>query len=255
MMMMNKETCPENREECSLDSRDDMSNRSSKFDERSAESDHQDGKALASRESKAVWHLRLLVFAVLLLTMVLFSLGTYFYTSNAETDEFEQQFHEDATKVLQSLGESLDKAIAGVDTMVLSMLSYARDTNQTWPYVTVPDFESRSAKFLALTNAVVFMQFTLITPETRGKWEAYSADNGPAWAEKSIDYLKRNDMFQDVYEALNITDPFYLDFIHDYSAWGVEDPQGLPQNDSGPFLPMWQSAPLIPTAGAPVYNW
>jgi hypothetical protein len=185
--------------------------------------------------------------------MILFALGTYFYTTNAETDEFEKQFNEDAIKVLQSLGESLDKAIAGVDAMVLNMLSYARDTNQTWPYVTIPDFEARSAKFLALTNAVVFLQFMLITPETRDKWEAYTAEHGRVWTEQSIEYLKRNDMFQDAYRTLNITEPEYLEFIHDYSAWGVEGHQGLPRNNSGPFLPMWQSAPLIPTT--PVYNW
>ena len=97
------------------------------------------------------------------------------------------------------------------------------------------------------------MEFLLVTPETRPEWEAYSAKHGRDWATKSIEYLKSNDMFQDVYKARNITEPEYLDMIHDYSAWGVENPKGLPDDHPGPFLPMWQSAPLIPTT--PVYNW
>ena len=107
-------------------------------------------------------------------------------------------------------------------------LSYARDHDQTWPFVTIPDFESRSQKFLSLTKAVVFMEFILVTPETRPAWEEYTKENGRAWAEDSIAYLKRNDLFQDVYKKRNITTPQYLDFVHDYSAWGVEDPKGLP---------------------------
>ena len=97
------------------------------------------------------------------------------------------------------------------------------------------------------------MEFLLVTPETRSEWEAYSAKHGPTWAEKSIEYLKNNDMFQDVYKARNITEPEYIEVVHDYSAWGVEDPEGLPDDYPDPMLPMWQSAPLIPTT--PVYNW
>lgn len=208
---------------------------------------------IGQRETKFVVRLRRLVCLVLVISMGLVAFVTYYYLSNSERDDFEQRYHENAHKVLATLGASLDKAIAGVDAFVIDMLSYARGTEQTWPFVTIPDFEARSAKFLSLTKAIVFQEYVLVTPTTRSSWEAYSKQNGPAWAEKSIDYLKRNDLFQDQFVARNITKPQYVDVIHDYSAWGVEDPQGLPQDSPGPFLPMWQSAPLIPST--PVYNW
>ncbi|CAB9518478.1 Receptor-type guanylate cyclase gcy [Seminavis robusta] len=210
---------------------------------------------LGKRESKAVFSSKVLVFGVLLLSAVVVAVVTYKFTSQAEVNEFETAFEQDARKVLESLGASLDKAIAGVDAYVMTMLSYARDTNQTWPRVTIPDFEARSGKFLDLTKAAVFMEFILVTPETRPEWEAYTAKEGPTWAQNSIDYLRANNLFQDVYDARNVTDEsiVYLDFVHDYSAWGVENPVGLPANHSGPMLPMWQSAPLVPTS--PVYNW
>ena len=119
--------------------------------------------------------------------------------------------------------------------------------------VTIPDFESRSQKFLALTKAVVFIEFLLVTPKTQPAWEAYTKVHGRRWAEEPVEYLKRNDLFQDVYKRRNITELQMLDFVHDYSAWGVENPKGLPDDHPGPMLPMWQSAPLI--LSGPVYNW
>jgi hypothetical protein len=211
---------------------------------------------LAKRESKAVRGLRYLVLFALLLSMVVVAVSTYLYTSGAEKNEFEQNFDQDSRKVLESLGASIDKAIAGVDAYVISLLSYARDTHQEWPFVTVPDFEARSGKFLDLTKAVVFMQFLLVTPENREEWEKYTAREGRKWSAKSVNYLRQNNLFQDVYEARNITDESipYIDKIHDYSDWDlIGDPKGLPANHPGPMLPMWQSAPLIPTT--PVYNW
>ena len=107
---------------------------------------------VARRETKAVGGLRWCVVFVLVVSMTLVAVTTYFYLREEEMSEFEEQFQGDSFKILSSLGASLDKAIAGVDAYVISMLSYAHETNQTWPFVTVPDFEARSEKFLALTR-------------------------------------------------------------------------------------------------------
>ena len=107
---------------------------------------------VGKRETKAVGGLRWCVFFVLVISMTLVAVTTYFYLRNEEIREFEEKFEGDSFKILSSLGASIDKAIAGVDAYVVTMLSYARETNQTWPFVTIPDFEARSAKFLALTR-------------------------------------------------------------------------------------------------------
>lgn len=108
-----------------------------------------------------------------------------------------------------------------------AQFSYARDAEQTWPNVTIPDFEAQAQRFLTLTRTTMFAVYMLVTRENRLGWEAYTADHGPDWVEKSMDYLKHNDLFQDAYRAWNISDPPYLNYIHNYSAWGVENPQGL----------------------------
>ena len=83
----------------------------------------EDAPKLARRETTAVWSFRVLAMLVLLLSTVAVAIATYTFTRNAERELFEDTFHDDALKILESLGSSLDKAIAGVDAYVISMVS------------------------------------------------------------------------------------------------------------------------------------
>lgn len=56
---------------------------------------------LTKKESKAVFRLRLLVIAILLLTTVSVSLVVYFVTSRGESDGFQSQYEGAATKVIE----------------------------------------------------------------------------------------------------------------------------------------------------------
>ena len=107
---------------------------------------------------------------------------TYIFTSKAEVAQFEQQFEEDAQKIMQSIGASVDSTIAAVDAFAIGLLSFARDTNQTWPFVTIPDLEARTSKVLALTKAIIIFEFMVVKPEERSRWETYTAEKGPVWA-------------------------------------------------------------------------
>jgi hypothetical protein len=88
---------------------------------------------LAKRETKAVCQTRLFVFLFLIMCTIGVALAVYFRTRQSESAQFEQQFHEDANKVLQSLGLSLDVTLGGIDALVVSFVSYAKSSNQTWP--------------------------------------------------------------------------------------------------------------------------
>ena len=78
---------------------------------------------LARRESSAVGSLRLLAILVLVVSTVGVAVLTYEYTRRSEEALFEESFNDDALKILESLGSSLDKAIARVDAYVISMVS------------------------------------------------------------------------------------------------------------------------------------
>ena len=93
--------------------------------------------AIAKRETKAVCGVRMLVFGVLLCSMTAVAVLVFYALRNSEQDSFEQQFYENADKILASLGLSLDLTLGGLDALVVNMVSEAKKTNQTWPFVTV----------------------------------------------------------------------------------------------------------------------
>ena len=82
---------------------------------------------------RAVSCSRALILAVLACSTVGVALGVYFYVSLAEEQSFENQFHEDALKVLESIGTSLDFTLGAVDSFVVNEVSYAESHNWTWP--------------------------------------------------------------------------------------------------------------------------
>jgi hypothetical protein len=90
-------------------------------------------EAIAKRETRIVHLMRLLMFALLIVCTCLMAYFVHDYLRNAETESFEDDFTSEANKVLESIGSSVDLTLGAVDAMVVSMISYARDTNQNWP--------------------------------------------------------------------------------------------------------------------------
>lgn len=102
-----------------VSSSDNAISHHSRDEERSLHSSELD---LANPESKAVWGLRWLVFAVLLLcAMVVVSL-THFTITKIETDDFKATFEANAIKILQSLGSAVEQKISATDTFVVTMV-------------------------------------------------------------------------------------------------------------------------------------
>jgi hypothetical protein len=70
------------------------------------------------------------------------SLTVYFYTSNLETISL-KNISNNVDKVFDSMSK---RTLGIADSFVLGLVSYATHTNQTWPFVTLPDFGKRMAK-------------------------------------------------------------------------------------------------------------
>lgn len=60
------------------------------------------------------------------------------YLSNAEQERFIEKHKNDANKVIQSVGQTLDLTLGIFDTFTVGMVAYTDDNNDSkWPYVTV----------------------------------------------------------------------------------------------------------------------
>jgi len=138
-----------------------------------------------------------------------------YYTSSSERAQFESSFAMDAQKVLQGIGTSLAYTLGGADAMVVSMVSYANATNQTWPFVTIPDFGVRADKIMGLTNAVYISMLMYVAPGQRYQWQNYSAKHGKQWVEQTLELQKRENMYQTVIKENNFTNVTYFNVIYD----------------------------------------
>lgn len=184
--------------------------------------------------------LRFLVLAVLVASTVLLALIVHRYLSNTEEEEFESEFQSDATKVFRSIGITLDQTLGAVDAMEVSMVSLAKTTNQSWPFVTIPDFAVRTAKTLRLAKGAYFGIYQIVRREERARWEAYTANHN-AWVNESIKLQEADPKYDGpiIYEYNN------LDSI--WGGWG----EPMPEADM--YLPTWQGYPVIPRWEP--YNW
>ena len=72
-----------------------------------------------------------------------------------------------------------------MDSLSVTMVSYARDQNETWPFVTLPDFGPRMAKLLPQTDAMLIAIVPIVKPYQRKRWETYSIQNDE-WVNQSI---------------------------------------------------------------------
>jgi hypothetical protein len=204
---------------------------------------------LAAKEINAVRRTKYLVIIFLLCIMIGVSIGAYFLSANSEQVEFVEQFNEDAKKVLQTMGSNLVLNLQAADAFTVSITSLAMATNQTWPYVVVPDFAVRAEKIRSLANAVLVNTYIFVEPEQRSEWEDFTAQTGETWVNESIAAIEEFDGM----EWPIVWDYNLLNVIHDYGEYDKENPGAVGTNRTGPWLPMWQTQPTI--AYDSTYNW
>jgi hypothetical protein len=196
-------------------------------------------EGIAQQEDKNVFRLRLLVITVLLASTIGVAVTVYLYITNAEQSTFENQFEGDSDKVLGAIGSALDLTLGSVDAFLIALVSYARDTNATWPMVTLPDYAVRVAKLRSLNKAVLVTQYHYVTLEGRTEWENYTLAND-AWVQKGIDVQKTDETF-------------HGKIVEEFSVRGEIFDTWNPYNATGPYLPKWQHAPVVPIYDP--YNW
>jgi hypothetical protein len=129
---------------------------------------------LAVRETKSVGRLKRAVWIVLIASAIGVALTTYFYLSRLQEEHFHRQFNDEAHKVLEAVGQSLDKTLGLLDSIAVAYVSHAQANNDTWPFVTLPNYALKMAKVLPLSDAFVLSMVPIVTPKQRGDWEAYS---------------------------------------------------------------------------------
>jgi hypothetical protein len=141
--------------------------------------------AISKEASKNVLQLKILVIAILIVSASTLAACAFSFVKRTETKQFESKFGYDAHKVFEAIGSSLDKTLGLMDSLAVTLVSYSKDTNHKWPFVTLPDFGPRMAKLLPQTDAFTITILPIVYPHQRKDWEAYSIKNDE-WVNQSI---------------------------------------------------------------------
>ena len=131
-------------------------------------------QSLARGETKAVKCLRYLVLTVLLATAIGVSLATLFYSRSVEQDSFQAEFESVAVVTIRSFVEAVEHRLTAMDAMAAGVTSHALSSGETFPNVTVPDFEVKGATLRTQTDSIYSFWLPLVTDETRKGFEAYT---------------------------------------------------------------------------------
>jgi hypothetical protein len=188
---------------------------------------------------RAVAFSRVLIMGVLATCTIGVAVGVYYYVSKAEDRAFENHFEDDSRKVFESMGSTLDFTLGSADSFVVNEVSYARSLGWTWPFVTFPDFAVSASKLRSLTKAAVVSQYPLVEESERAAWENYTTAND-GWVDKGLQIQLNDENF----EGTNIEKWTGLGQIHGNEGY---------HDGSGPYLPTWQAAPVVPVFSP--YNW
>ena len=233
-----------------------------KLEQRRLEIAETERKSLAQKETRAVNCLRVIVFFVLAVTAVLVCLGVFFYTRNDEIEDFEYVFESSAKQVIESFHGSVSKLLAGVDSFSVAITAYALDTGATFPNVTVPYMELRGANTRVLTKSVASTFFPIITEDDRAGFESYAVQQQTQKMVQRKSFQAENELIarQDASFGLE-TSPFVPPSGEENPLLGkpfspvLSMMNGSPQPPgTGPYLPFWQTSPVIPAPVFPTLN-
>jgi hypothetical protein len=132
---------------------------------------------ISPREAKSIHVLRFAVLFVWLAAACCVSYGAYWYTRRSEFHEFEIQYRVEAENIVESLHTTMDKRLGAVNTLATALTMYAKCSNSTFPFVTMPDFVVPGSNARILADAAIVQWLPLMTDETRKEWEDYAYAN------------------------------------------------------------------------------
>jgi len=232
----------------------------------------QERRKLGRRESLAVVTLRVILFLVIFVAAALVSSMVYFYVAQDQNKDFVDSFERHAQRLISAFTEQLVTKLGVVDSLAVSIASFAAATNSVFPNVTVPDFSIRGSNMRVLSRGIRIEWLPLVTDETREGWQAYANEN-KNWLFKSYDeesyqrnlqdekfgeegnytrydsILRRssNAMFDYSYEIFEFRREMNIAKVGKENAYLLGSNRVPRPEGSGPYLPTWQMTPTFPS--------
>lgn len=88
-------------------------------------------------------HLRIPLVVLLLTTATLVCFGVYWTSKHHQEQIFDSQFYDLTTRLVDVFHDNARLRLQVMDMLSVSVTSFVLSTNQTWPFVVIPDFDAK----------------------------------------------------------------------------------------------------------------
>jgi hypothetical protein len=124
----------------------------------------------AIQETRNINRLRAIAMFVLGIATLSVAIIVYFKVRHSENIRFYTAYYLDAEKVLLSMGYSIQNNLGVLDSFASTILSFAKQTNQTFPNVTIPNVAIKASKLLTISAGFQISLQPVITSDQRLGW-------------------------------------------------------------------------------------
>jgi len=136
----------------------------------------QDERAtLAKQESQAISCLRWIVLLVLIIVGTTFAALVFHFVREEQLRQFAGDFRYYAEQVINRFNSQLKRTLDAQDTLSTDITSYALETGSVFPFVTLPDFEFKSANARITGDSTFILYLPCVKEDTKVQWETYAA--------------------------------------------------------------------------------
>jgi hypothetical protein len=146
------------------------------------------GDTLTKSFSNDVCSVRILILLLFLTLSIYIPMVIYRTSSKSELESFQRKYDDWASKIINSFDFRMAQQLQAMDSIDISMTSYASHSSGTYPKVTMPDFDLGAANTLALAGTAAIWLVPLVNmmqgnnndttaEQLRKDWEEYSVEH------------------------------------------------------------------------------
>lgn len=166
-------------------------------------SNHPIENEVTKRDAQRVWHMKLCVIFILILSAVCIAAAVYVYVTSDEIQAFRDHYYNDADKVYDAIGSSFERTLSTLNAVSILLVTYSQNiyhktgtngtsgtttatkSTSTWPFVTLPNFAGQVSKLLPITNGLYIAVLPIVTPSQKKSWEEYAYEHD-GWVNESL---------------------------------------------------------------------
>ncbi|CAB9499837.1 Receptor-type guanylate cyclase gcy [Seminavis robusta] len=210
---------------------------------------------LHNEGDKAVQRSKYIIMLVLLAICSVVVGMTYVFLAQERELDFSFGFENLAKEMLYRVNVRTSTMETTFRSLASGVTSYATEHNETWPFMTMPNWNARALNTHQLSHAVGLGMSPIVQGTNITEWENYSVQASQVWMDAARPFQQQTGALvatinRDKQQPMLMpespnTYPAVTDYVYHYADDGVKlsVPPSVPQ-----VIPVWQLAP------APLYN-